>query len=78
MLKFGVIGYGYWGPNVVRNLTSLEGSQLLAVADVMPIHYGTFPRIEQDAQAWAARVMNETPAQPVVLQPGDWFEVPRK
>jgi len=33
MLKFGVIGYGYWGPNVVRNLTSLEGSQLLAVAD---------------------------------------------
>jgi predicted dehydrogenase len=33
MVNFGVIGYGYWGPNVVRNLTSLEGSRVLAVAD---------------------------------------------
>lgn len=32
-LKFGVVGYGYWGPNVVRNLESLEGASLLAVAD---------------------------------------------
>jgi predicted dehydrogenase len=36
MVKFGVIGYGYWGPNVVRNLTSLEGAQVLAVADKSP------------------------------------------
>src|SRR6266496_2198989 len=33
MVRFGVIGYGYWGPNVVRNLTSLEGSELMAVCD---------------------------------------------
>jgi predicted dehydrogenase len=33
MVKFGVIGYGYWGPNVVRNLASLEGSELMAVCD---------------------------------------------
>jgi predicted dehydrogenase len=33
-LNFGVIGYGYWGPNVVRNLTTLEGSQVLMIADV--------------------------------------------
>ncbi len=52
--------------------------RLLHPRFVLPIHYGTFPRIEQDAQAWAVRVKNETPAQPVVLQPGDWFEVPRK
>src|SRR5437763_556910 len=36
MVKFGVIGYGYWGPNVVRNLTSLEGSELMAVCDKSP------------------------------------------
>lgn len=36
MVNFGVIGYGYWGPNVVRNLTSLEGSQVLAIADKSP------------------------------------------
>ena len=33
-MNFGVIGYGYWGPNVVRNLAALEGSQVLAIADL--------------------------------------------
>jgi predicted dehydrogenase len=33
MIKFGVIGYGYWGPNVVRNLHNLEGSEVLMVCD---------------------------------------------
>jgi len=32
-MNFGVIGYGYWGPNIVRNLMSLDGSQVIAVAD---------------------------------------------
>ena len=30
----GVIGYGYWGPNVVRNLASLEESRVLAIAEI--------------------------------------------
>jgi predicted dehydrogenase len=33
-VNFGVIGYGYWGPNVVRNLTNLDGSQVLAIAEL--------------------------------------------
>jgi predicted dehydrogenase len=33
MIKFGVVGFGYWGPNVVRNLASLEGVQVVSVAD---------------------------------------------
>jgi predicted dehydrogenase len=33
-VNFGVIGYGYWGPNVVRNLNSLDGSQVLAIAEM--------------------------------------------
>jgi predicted dehydrogenase len=35
-MNFGVIGYGYWGPNIVRNLSTLEGSQVLAIADLSP------------------------------------------
>jgi len=35
-VNFGVIGYGYWGPNVVRNLATLEGSQVLAIAEMSP------------------------------------------
>jgi len=36
VIKFGVIGYGYWGPNVVRNLDQLEGSKVVAVCDKSP------------------------------------------
>lgn len=32
-IKFGVIGYGYWGPNVVRNLQSIAGTEVLSVCD---------------------------------------------
>jgi predicted dehydrogenase len=32
-LRVGVIGYGYWGPNIVRNLHALEHCEVLAVCD---------------------------------------------
>ena len=34
IVNFGVIGYGYWGPNIVRNLAALEDSNIIAIADV--------------------------------------------
>jgi predicted dehydrogenase len=33
MIRFGVIGYGYWGPNIVRNLRSLDSVQVVAICD---------------------------------------------
>jgi predicted dehydrogenase len=36
VVKFGVVGYGYWGPNVVRNLDQLEGSAVVVVCDKSP------------------------------------------
>jgi L-ascorbate metabolism protein UlaG (beta-lactamase superfamily) len=54
---------------------SLRAIQLLNPRRVLPIHYNTFPVIEQDAAAWAARVRRETQAEPVVLQPGEWTTV---
>ncbi len=33
-MNFGVIGYGYWGPNIVRNLANLEGSRVIAIAEI--------------------------------------------
>ena len=32
-LRFGVIGLGYWGPNLVRNLFETEGAEVVAVCD---------------------------------------------
>ena len=36
-VRVGVIGYGYWGPNVVRNLSGLENCELAAVCDKSPV-----------------------------------------
>ena len=32
-IKVGVIGYGYWGPNIVRNLLSHPDISVAVVAD---------------------------------------------
>ncbi len=33
MIKIGIVGYGYWGPNLVRNFTEAERSQVAALCD---------------------------------------------
>ena len=36
MLNVGVIGYGYWGPNLVRNFNEIESSQVVGLCDLNP------------------------------------------
>jgi predicted dehydrogenase len=36
MVRVGVIGYGYWGPNIVRNLHGLDSTHVEAVCDKSP------------------------------------------
>jgi predicted dehydrogenase len=36
MIRVGVIGYGYWGPNLTRCLTEAEGCRLAGIADMSP------------------------------------------
>jgi predicted dehydrogenase len=36
MIRMGVIGYGYWGPNIVRNFHNTEGVKVVAVCDGNP------------------------------------------
>ena len=60
-INFGVIGYGYWGPNVVRNLDGLEGARVVSICDKSPAarakaqrsNHG--PRITSDASEVISR-----------------------
>jgi predicted dehydrogenase len=36
MIHIGVIGYGYWGPNLVRNFNMAEGSRVEWICDMSP------------------------------------------
>ena len=35
-VRVGVVGYGYWGPNLARNIAETDGLRLAAVADERP------------------------------------------
>ncbi|MGQ9574229.1 MAG: metal-dependent hydrolase [Thermoguttaceae bacterium] len=49
---------------------ALEAVKLLAPRRVVPVHSNTWPLIAQDPAAWAARVRQQTAAEPVLLEPG--------
>jgi predicted dehydrogenase len=63
MIRIGVIGYGYWGPNIVRNLRSLEGCQVAAVCDESP--------------AALKRVQQGHPGLPVIADAFELLKSPR-
>ena len=46
MIRIGVIGYGYWGPNIVRNFQSVPDAQVAVVADTRP------ESLKRAQQAW--------------------------
>ena len=54
---------------------SLEAIRMLSPRIVLPSHYGTWPPIAQDAEAWAARVREAKLAEPRVLAPGESLTV---
>jgi predicted dehydrogenase len=36
MLRIGVVGYGYWGPNVARNFQAVDRAELVGICDANP------------------------------------------
>jgi len=57
MVNIGVIGYGYWGPNVARNFNSCPRANLTAICDLnekrLDLAKATFPSVQvaSDPQA---------------------------
>lgn len=55
MIRVGVIGCGYWGPNLVRTLNELEEAELVRVSDLRPGRLefvaSRYPKVEVTAEA---------------------------
>ena len=52
---------------------ALRAVKMLTPRVVIPIHFGTWGLIEQDAAAWTGRVQKETRTQAVLLKPGGTY-----
>jgi predicted dehydrogenase len=50
-LRFGIIGWGYWGPKIARNIDSLPHAAVTMIADVDAHRLGTLAT--HQLQAWA-------------------------
>lgn len=52
MVRAAIVGYGYWGPNLVRNFASVPGSEVLKVIDSRPerleLARKVYPGVETD------------------------------
>jgi len=50
MIKIGIIGYGYWGPNVARNFNACENAKLVSICDLdekrLKLAKSTYPFIK--------------------------------
>lgn len=53
MIGIGVVGYGYWGPNLVRNFVEITSSRVVSVCDLDPkrlaLVHARYPGIETTA-----------------------------
>ncbi len=54
---------------------AIYAAQLLQPEQVLPIHYNTFPAIEQDVQNFKLRLEEETSAECVILSSGESVEL---
>src|SRR5438552_3046122 len=54
-IKVGLIGYGYWGPNLLRNLNETEGVEVTRCVDLRPERRAAarkrYPTVQVSAQA---------------------------
>jgi L-ascorbate metabolism protein UlaG (beta-lactamase superfamily) len=56
---------------------ALRAVRLLRAGLVVPMHYSTFPVIQQDAAAWAEKVERETSSRVLLMKPGDTITLDR-
>lgn len=54
MIGIGIIGYGYWGPNLVRNFSEATDAQVIAVSDLdsarLALVQARYPSIQSTTQ----------------------------
>lgn len=82
VIRIGVIGYGYWGPNIVRNLQSLEGTQVAVVCDrdakALRRARQTFPNLKTTSEASEVLTSLEIDAVAVITPVWTHFELAKQ
>jgi predicted dehydrogenase len=81
MIGVALIGYGYWGPNLARNIAANAGARLIAIADPDPVRRGQaacdYPAARIVADAVSALDANGVEAAVIAAPPGEHDQLTR-
>jgi L-ascorbate metabolism protein UlaG (beta-lactamase superfamily) len=61
------------GHYTMDRIDAATACEFIGAGTVIPCHYGTFPPIETDVQAFKSEVESQTSSEVVVLEPGETF-----
>jgi predicted dehydrogenase len=79
MIRIGVIGYGYWGPNIVRNFNSIEGGKVVSIcdsnADALRKAQKAFPEVHTTSDCLQVATSPDVDAVAVITPVSTHFEV---
>jgi len=82
MINIGIIGYGYWGPNIVRNFSSTDGAKVLSLCDrnqqAMERARKTYPHIAVTADCSDILTSPDIDAVAVITPVATHFELAKK
>ena len=82
MTKLGVIGYGYWGPNIVRNFSGHQDCKVVAVCDKNPAALarvlGKYPGVRVTTEVDDIVTSSEIDAVAIVTPVSYHFELAKK
>jgi predicted dehydrogenase len=82
MIRIGVIGYGYWGPNIVRNFQTVDDAKVALVCDKRPESLRrvtqTFPGVDVTTDVDRVLASPDIDAVAVVTPVWTHFELAKK
>jgi len=82
MINIGVIGYGYWGPNIIRNLGQVQGASVAMCCDSDPTRLGKVkvqdPSLETTTDVDQLLKNPKIDAVAIVTPVGTHYELARK
>jgi predicted dehydrogenase len=82
MIRMGVIGYGYWGPNIVRNFNNTEDLKIVSICDMNLIKLKkarkAYPNIESTSDPNEILSSSTIDAVAVVTPVSTHFELAKK
>ncbi len=82
MIRVGIVGFGYWGPNIARNFNRVEGCRVVRVCDANPEALGrarkSLPGVETTAELPELVEASDIDAVAVVTPVSTHFDLARR